>query len=93
MPGCSACGCATCTLTSVYTATFGALCPTGLAPVPYTVTEIYVGLSSLPGFAAPTRVPYGFTTAVETCGVCSGGGGKRERSSGDRGVGRDCHLP
>ena len=70
MPACAGCDCATCTLTSVYTATFSVLCATGLAAQAYTVTETYIGLSALPGFAAPTRVPYGFTTAVETCGAC-----------------------
>ncbi|POS81204.1 hypothetical protein DHEL01_v200415 [Diaporthe helianthi] len=33
---------------------------------PYIVTETYVGMSSLPHFATPTPIPYGFTTAVET---------------------------
>ena len=74
MPACSGCDCATCTLTSVYTATFSVLCAMGLAAQAYTVTETYVGLSALPGFAAPTRVPYGFTTSVETCGNCGGAG-------------------
>ncbi|RYP20037.1 hypothetical protein DL767_009538 [Monosporascus sp. MG133] len=73
MPPCGACGCPSCTLTSVYTATFALLCPTGLTQMPYTITETYVGMSALPTFAGaePTHVPYGFTTAVETCGACT----------------------
>ncbi|RYP12306.1 hypothetical protein DL765_007417 [Monosporascus sp. GIB2] len=78
MPPCGACGCPSCTLTSMYTATFALLCPTGLTPNPYTITETYVGMSALPTFAggAPTAVPYGFTTAVETCGACAVGAGE-----------------
>ncbi|RYP75041.1 hypothetical protein DL771_002689 [Monosporascus sp. 5C6A] len=77
MPPCGACGCPSCTLTSVYTATFALLCPTGLTRKPYTITETYVGMSALPTFAGanPTSVPYGFTTAVETCAACAVGAG------------------
>ncbi|EMR64908.1 hypothetical protein UCREL1_8115 [Eutypa lata UCREL1] len=75
MPPCSACSCPTCTLASVYTVTFSLLCSTGLTPQPYTITETYVGMSALPGFASPTSVPFGFTTAVVSCGACKGGGG------------------
>ncbi|RYP86386.1 hypothetical protein DL769_000770 [Monosporascus sp. CRB-8-3] len=77
MPPCGACGCPSCTLTSVYTATFALLCPTGLTQKPYTISETYVGMSALPTFAGsvPTSVPYGFTTAVETCGACTAGAG------------------
>ncbi|RYP92651.1 hypothetical protein DL770_001233 [Monosporascus sp. CRB-9-2] len=77
MPSCETCNCKACTLASTYTATFSVFCPTGLMPQAYTITETFVGMSSLPNFAAPTSVPYGFTTAVETCNFCDGGvGGK-----------------
>ncbi|RYP89238.1 hypothetical protein DL769_000143 [Monosporascus sp. CRB-8-3] len=46
-------------------------------PQAYTITETFVGMSSLPNFATPTSIPYGFTTALETCDICGGGvGGK-----------------
>ncbi|KAK8128503.1 hypothetical protein PG984_009611 [Apiospora sp. TS-2023a] len=70
MPSCAACDCSTCTAISTYTTTFSALCPTGLRDQPYTITETYLGMSSLPVFATPTAVPYGFTVAVETCTYC-----------------------
>ncbi|RYP44628.1 hypothetical protein DL768_008921 [Monosporascus sp. mg162] len=84
MPPCGACGCPSCTLTSVYTATFALLCPTGLTQKPYTITETYVGMSALPTFAGgkPTNVPYGFTTAVETCGACATVGAGKEGGDG-----------
>jgi hypothetical protein len=71
MPSCSACGCSSCTLASTFTTSFSAFCATGLTAVTYTVTETYSGMSSLPAFATPTSVPYGFTTTAETCtGSC-----------------------
>ncbi|KAK7928140.1 hypothetical protein PG985_005138 [Apiospora marii] len=70
MPSCAACDCSTCTALSTYTTTFSVLCPTGLQDQPYTITETYLGMSSLPVFATPTAVPYGFTVAVETCTYC-----------------------
>ncbi|RYP90505.1 hypothetical protein DL770_003352 [Monosporascus sp. CRB-9-2] len=84
MPPCGACGCPSCTLTSVYTATFALLCPTGLTRKPYTITETYVGMSALPTFVGgkPTSVPYGFTTAVETCGACTTVGTGKEGGDG-----------
>ncbi|RYP41338.1 hypothetical protein DL767_001095 [Monosporascus sp. MG133] len=75
MPPCEACNCKACTLASTYMATFSVFCPTGLMPQVYTITETFVGMSSLPNFAAPTSVPHGFTTAVETCDICDGGAG------------------
>ncbi|KAI0002328.1 hypothetical protein F4779DRAFT_622337 [Xylariaceae sp. FL0662B] len=74
MPACASGDCASCTLASTYTTVLSALCATGLAPQTYTVTETYVGMSSLPSFATPTAVPYGFTTTVETCSACGKGG-------------------
>lgn len=71
MPSCTACDCSTCTAFSTYTTTFSALCPTGLRDQPYTITETYVGMSSLPVFATPTAVAYGFTVVVETCTYCN----------------------
>lgn len=44
--------------------------PHGLTERPYTVTETYVGMSSLLYFPTPTPIPYGFTKAVETCTDC-----------------------
>ncbi|KAI0026002.1 hypothetical protein F4780DRAFT_785125 [Xylariomycetidae sp. FL0641] len=68
MPACARCDCATCTpLTSVFTTTFAAFCTGGTTSFAYTVTETYAGLSALPQFPEPTPVPFGFTTAVETC--------------------------
>jgi hypothetical protein len=71
MPACE-CGCHTCTLTSVYTTAFPIFCSTGLSPQPYTITETYVGMSTLPTFGEPTSAPYGFTVAEETCTMCGG---------------------
>ncbi|RYO91930.1 hypothetical protein DL764_008212 [Monosporascus ibericus] len=83
-PPCGAYGCPSCTLTSVYTVTLALLCPTGLTQKPYTITETYVGMSALPTFAGGklTSVPYGFTTAVETCGACTTVGAGEEGGDG-----------
>ncbi|KAH8899949.1 hypothetical protein GQ53DRAFT_815990 [Thozetella sp. PMI_491] len=62
--------CERCAQTSIYTTNFGVFCPTGTSQHPYTVTEVYSGMSSLPTFESSTCVPYGFTTAVHTCTVC-----------------------
>ncbi|KAI0132869.1 hypothetical protein BJ170DRAFT_730906 [Xylariales sp. AK1849] len=70
MPACEMCGCPSCTLTSAFSTSMPIFGSTGLIPQTYTVTETYVGLSSLPTFATPTSVPYGFTVAVETCTIC-----------------------
>ncbi|KAH9907565.1 hypothetical protein F4778DRAFT_546075 [Xylariomycetidae sp. FL2044] len=80
MPPCVSCNCPTCTLTSVYTTTYSRFCPSGLTDQAYTITETYVGMSSLPGFAEPTRVPFGFTTGVATCDYCgtTGRGGETD---------------
>jgi hypothetical protein len=69
MPSC-ACGCETCTFTSVYTTSYPILCPTGTSQQMYTITETYAGASELPTFAEPTTTPYGFTTSHATCDVC-----------------------
>ncbi|KAH8680815.1 hypothetical protein BX600DRAFT_428794 [Xylariales sp. PMI_506] len=70
MPPCLECGCPTCTATSVYTTNIPIFCSTGLTQQPYTITETYVGMTSLPQFSPMTSVPYGFTTGVETCTGC-----------------------
>lgn len=70
MPPCAICDCPTCTTTSVFTTTLPDFGSNGLTEWPYTVTETYVGMSSLPYFPTPTPIPYGFTTAVETCTDC-----------------------
>lgn len=70
MPPCAVCNCPTCTTTSVFTTMlpdFSSNRPTARL---YAVTETYVGMSSLPHFPTPTPIPYGFTTAVETCTEC-----------------------
>ncbi|KAF7544025.1 hypothetical protein G7Z17_g10278 [Cylindrodendrum hubeiense] len=71
MPECQYCECDGCTYTHEYTATFDVFYPKGTAPWPYSVREIYPGMSTLPIMATPTtKVPYGFTAAVKTCRVC-----------------------
>lgn len=70
MPRCDACDCPTCTTTSTITTTFPVFCSTGLSDQPYTVTETYVGMSSLPSFAASTPIPYGFSVTTATCTMC-----------------------
>lgn len=70
MPPCAVCDCPTCTITSVFTTLLPDFGPNGPSERPYTITETYVGMSSLPNFATPTPIPYGFTTAVETCAEC-----------------------
>lgn len=70
MPRCDACDCSTCTTTSTFTTTFPVFCPTGLSDQPYTVIETYVGMSSLPSFAASTPIPYGFSITTATCTIC-----------------------
>lgn len=70
MPPCAVCDCPNCTTTSVFTTTLPHFNSYGLTERPYIVTETYVGMSSLPYFPKPTPVPYGFTTAVETCTNC-----------------------
>lgn len=70
MPPCAICDCPTCTTVSVFTTLlpgFGSIGPTER---PYVITETYVGMSSLPYFPTPTPIPYGFTTAIETCTDC-----------------------
>lgn len=70
MPPCAICDCPTCTTTSVFTTMFPDFGPDGPTERHYTVTETYVGMSSLPYFPTPTPIPYGFTNAVETCTDC-----------------------
>ncbi|KAK7957057.1 uncharacterized protein PG986_006279 [Apiospora aurea] len=70
MPACAVCGCSTCTVTSTFTTSYSAFCPTGISDQTYTITETYVGMSSLPVFATPTAVPYGFTVEMATCTKC-----------------------
>ncbi|KAI1810851.1 hypothetical protein GGS20DRAFT_565675 [Poronia punctata] len=74
MPPCLYCNCPSCTVLSTFATAYPAFC-TGLAvqEQKYAITETYLGLSSLPHFASPTTVPFGFTARVETCevGVCA----------------------
>lgn len=70
MPPCAVCDCPTCTITSVFETALPDFDSNGPTERPYTITETYVGMSSLPYFPTPTPVPYGFTTAVETCTNC-----------------------
>ncbi|KAI0602075.1 hypothetical protein F4775DRAFT_588891 [Biscogniauxia sp. FL1348] len=70
MPPCDKCDCATCTITSTYTTEYSIFCPTGITKQQYTITETFVGMSSLPTFAATTDIPFGFTKGVETCTKC-----------------------
>ncbi|KAI1840402.1 hypothetical protein JX266_013410 [Neoarthrinium moseri] len=69
MPPCD-CGCPTCTTTSVYTTAYPILCPTGVSDQPYTITETYVGMSTLLPWPTPTSIPYGFTTSEAVCHAC-----------------------
>ncbi|MCJ1253046.1 hypothetical protein MMC24_000853 [Lignoscripta atroalba] len=52
---------------TTYTTVYSSFCPTGLAPVTYTVTE---SCSSTGQTRDSTYVPQGYTTTVETCNVC-----------------------
>lgn len=70
MPPCAVCDCQTCTTTSVFTTMLPDFGPNGPSERPYTITETYVGMSSLPYFPTPTPIPYGFTIAFETCTEC-----------------------
>ncbi|KAH7027977.1 uncharacterized protein B0I36DRAFT_365106 [Microdochium trichocladiopsis] len=81
MPECISCGCDTCTATSTFVTSYPAFCPgqksgfgsdkPGFTEQTYTVTETYVGVSSVPQFASATDVPFGFTISVATCTACS----------------------
>ncbi|RSM15232.1 hypothetical protein CEP52_000825 [Fusarium oligoseptatum] len=55
MPECHDCNCPDCAYTHTYTTT---------------LDEIYRGMSTMPADATPTAMPYGFTSAVETCNIC-----------------------
>jgi hypothetical protein len=70
MPECQDCGCTDCAYTNTYTTTLDVFAPTGLAQFPYSVKEIYRGMSTMPADATPTAIPYGFTSGVETCNNC-----------------------
>ncbi|KAL4723165.1 hypothetical protein ACLX1H_009655 [Fusarium chlamydosporum] len=70
MPECEDCGCTDCAYTNTYTTTLDVFAPSGIAQFPYSVKEIYRGMSAMPADATPTAVPYGFTTGVETCSIC-----------------------
>lgn len=71
MPPCAVCDCPTCTTASVFSTMLPDLGSKGPIERLYIVTEIYVGMSSLPYFPTPTPIPYGFTKAVETCTDCA----------------------
>ncbi|KAF4990725.1 hypothetical protein FGRMN_8310 [Fusarium graminum] len=70
MPECQDCRCTDCSYTNTYTTSLDVFSPTGIAKFPYQVKEIYRGMSAMPDDAAPTDVPYGFTSGVETCNDC-----------------------
>ncbi|RSL53896.1 hypothetical protein CEP54_010178 [Fusarium duplospermum] len=70
MPECHDCNCPDCAYTHTYTTTLDVFSPKGLAKFPYEVKEIYRGMSTMPADATPTAMPYGFTSAVETCNIC-----------------------
>jgi len=55
--------------TTVYTTTYESLCPTGLVPATYTVTESCTDATPTwtPG---PSHVPDGFTVTTKECTVC-----------------------
>jgi len=70
MPRYAVCDCLTCTTISVFTTMLPGFGSNGPRKCPYIIIETYVGMSVLPYFPAPTAIPYGFTTAVETCTDC-----------------------
>ncbi|EEU44802.1 uncharacterized protein NECHADRAFT_84920 [Fusarium vanettenii 77-13-4] len=70
MPECHDCNCPDCAYTNTYTTTLDVFSPKGLAKYPYEIKEIYRGMSTMPADATPTSMPYGFTSAVETCNIC-----------------------
>ncbi|WXC65250.1 hypothetical protein SNK03_011056 [Fusarium graminearum] len=70
MPECQDCDCTDCAYTNTYTTTLDVFVPTGIAQLPYSVKEVYRGMSAMPADAEPTAVPYGFTSGVETCNNC-----------------------
>jgi len=55
--------------TTVYTTTYMSLCPTGMVPATYTVTESCTEPTPTwtPG---PSHIPQGFTVTTEECTVC-----------------------
>lgn len=70
MPECHDCDCPDCAYTHTYTTTLDVFSPKGLAKFPYEIKEVYRGMSAMPADATPTAMPYGFTSAVETCNIC-----------------------
>ena len=55
--------------TTTYTTTYLSLCPTGLVPATYTVTESCT--DEQPTFApGPSHIPNGFTVTVKECTAC-----------------------
>ncbi|KAL6913491.1 hypothetical protein FSST1_011251 [Fusarium sambucinum] len=70
MPECQDCDCTDCVYTNTYTTTLDVFAPTGIAQLPYSVKEVYRGMSAMPADATPTAIPYGFTSGVETCNNC-----------------------
>jgi hypothetical protein len=56
--------------TTVYTTVYQSLCPTGLVPATYTITEICT--DATPSWAThSTDIPPGFTATVKSCTVCN----------------------
>ncbi|KAM5342352.1 hypothetical protein ACJ41O_013318 [Fusarium nematophilum] len=70
MPECHDCHCTDCAYTHTYTTTLDVFYPMGIGKYPYSIKEIYRGMSTMPVPATPTAMPYGFTSAVETCNIC-----------------------
>ncbi|KAF4982372.1 hypothetical protein FZEAL_1991 [Fusarium zealandicum] len=70
MPECQDCHCPDCAYTHTYTTTLDVFYPSGIAKYPYSIKEVYRGMSTMPVDATPTVMPYGFTSAVETCNNC-----------------------
>lgn len=55
--------------TTVYTTTYMSLCPTGMVPATYTVTESCT--DSMPTWTpGPSHIPNGFTVTTKQCTVC-----------------------
>ncbi|KAI0452979.1 hypothetical protein F5B21DRAFT_481101 [Xylaria acuta] len=72
MPPCIAGDCPGCTVLSSFTTAYPAFQTSGalgMKTQSYVITETYVGLSTLPPFEKPTKIPYGFITGVETCNL------------------------
>ncbi|KAF7560964.1 hypothetical protein G7046_g3177 [Stylonectria norvegica] len=70
VPECKDCGCTSCVFTKWVTVTYEVFVSTGVVRMPYTVKEVFHGMSTTVDSGSSTDIPYGFTSGVETCTTC-----------------------